>query len=129
MIYAIEADSRTLLFRLDAGELDHLGPRLDFVGDDLTEIGRRADKHRSSEFSELRLYLGIGQASIDFLVQRGDDFVRSAHRRANAGRSGHLIARHEIAHRREVRQHVRSCCSGYRQRAQLAGPYVPDRRR
>ena|SRR6266566_2617928 len=77
MIYAIEADSRTLLFRLDAGELDHLGPRLDFVGDDLTEIGRRADKHRSSEFSELRLYLGIGQASIDFLVQRGDDFVRS----------------------------------------------------
>ena len=66
MIYAIEADSRTLLFRLDAGELDHLGPRLDFVGDDLTEIGRRADKHRSSEFSELRLYLGIGQASIDF---------------------------------------------------------------
>src|SRR5437660_11790213 len=37
--------------------------------------------------------------------------------------SGHLIARHEIAHSREVRQHVRSCCSGYRQRAQLAGPY------
>src|SRR5262249_27515965 len=34
-------------FRLDAGGLDHLGPFLGFVDDELTEVGRRAGKRRS----------------------------------------------------------------------------------
>ena len=31
--------------RLDACELDHLGPLLGFVGDELAEVGRRERKH------------------------------------------------------------------------------------
>ena len=40
-----------------------------------------------------------------------------------------LVARHEIAHGRDVRQRLRARRGGHRQRAQLAGPDVLDRRR
>ena len=39
---------------LSTGELDDLAPLLGFVGDELTEIGRRACKHRTAEISEPR---------------------------------------------------------------------------
>ena len=39
-----------------------------------------------------------------------------------------LVARHEIANGRDVRQHLRARRGGHRQRAQLAGPDVLDRR-
>jgi S-(hydroxymethyl)glutathione dehydrogenase / alcohol dehydrogenase len=35
--------------RLDAGELDHLGPLLGFVGDELAEVGRRSRQRRAAE--------------------------------------------------------------------------------
>jgi hypothetical protein len=34
--------------RLDAGELDHLGPLLSFVDDQFSELSRRAGKHRAA---------------------------------------------------------------------------------
>ena len=39
-----------------------------------------------------------------------------------------LVARHELAHGRHVRQRLRARRGGHRQRAQLAGPDVLDRR-
>ena len=36
------------LVRLDTGELDHLGPLLGFVGDQLAKVGGRARKHRTA---------------------------------------------------------------------------------
>ena len=36
------------LVRLNAGELDHLGPLLGFVGDQLSKVGGRARKHRTA---------------------------------------------------------------------------------
>src|SRR5262249_59399795 len=35
--------------RLDAGELDHLGPLLGFVGDELAEVSRRARIRHASQ--------------------------------------------------------------------------------
>ena len=36
------------LVRLNTGELDHLGPLLGFVGDQLSKVGGRARKHRTA---------------------------------------------------------------------------------
>jgi len=60
--------------RLDAGELDHLGPLLGFVGYELAEIGRRARKYRAAEVGQPRLNLGIGEGCIDPIVELVDDF-------------------------------------------------------
>jgi transposase len=48
-------------FRLDIRELDHLGPLLGLVGDELAKIGGRAHKHRNATLSETPLWLGIGE--------------------------------------------------------------------
>ena len=49
-------------------------------------------------------------------------------RRADAEPCAGLVARHEFAHSREVRQRLRARRGRHRQRAQLAGPDVLDRR-
>ena len=51
--------------RLDAGELDHLGPLLGLIGDELAEVGGRARERRGPRLAKPRLYGGIGK--------RGDD--------------------------------------------------------
>src|SRR4029453_6262014 len=62
--------------RLDVGRPDHLGPLLGFVGDELAEIGGRADKRRASKVGKPRLHLGIGEAGVDLLVELVDDLRR-----------------------------------------------------
>ena len=42
---------------LDARELDHLSPFLNFIGDEFAELGGRARKHHSAEVSKSRLQL------------------------------------------------------------------------
>src|SRR5262245_10449865 len=54
--------------RLDVGRPDHLAPLLGFVGDELAEIGGRADKRRASKVGKPRLYLGIGEAALISLL-------------------------------------------------------------
>src|SRR5215831_8173197 len=49
--------------RLDAGEFDHLGPFLGFVGDELAEVGRRERNRRAAQVVKPRPDLGIGKAS------------------------------------------------------------------
>jgi hypothetical protein len=56
------------LIRLDSREPDHLAPFLGFVGNELTEIGRRAHKRRAAKFGEPRFDLGIAKARVDLLL-------------------------------------------------------------
>ena len=56
-------------FRLDVRDPDHLAPLLGFVGDELSEVGGRARKHRATEVGKPRLHLGIGKGCVDLLVE------------------------------------------------------------
>src|SRR5215211_2660390 len=115
------------LVRLDPCELHHLAPFLGFVGNKLSELGRRARKHRSAQLGKPRPHIRIGEARIDFLVELVDDISRRTPWRAHAVPGAHLITRHEIAHGRQVWQHLRARSCGYCERADFAGPDVPDR--
>src|SRR5262249_34850421 len=55
---------------LDANGLHHLAPLLGFIGDELTEVDRRARKGRSAQIGKPRLDLGIGKARIYLFVER-----------------------------------------------------------
>ena len=59
--------------RLDACELDHLGPFLDFVGDELFKVGGGTREHRGSQVGEAFLHVGIGKSGIDLLVELLDN--------------------------------------------------------
>ena len=65
-----------LLFRLDVGSPNQLAPFLNFFGNEDPKLGRRAGKNHAAEVGELSLQLGIGEASIDFLVELIDDLTR-----------------------------------------------------
>ena len=69
---------------LDVGRPDHLAPLLGFVGDELSEVGGRARKHRAAQIGEPRLHLGIGEAGIDLLVELLDDLGGRVLGRADA---------------------------------------------
>src|SRR4029450_6689557 len=56
-------------FRLNAGGLDHFGPPLGIVGDELAEVGGRAGQHGTAQISEPGLDFGISQARIDLFVE------------------------------------------------------------
>src|SRR5580700_10710081 len=74
----------TRSLRLDVRELDHLGPFLGFVGNELAEIGRRASEWHGAQSGKPRLQCGIGEAGIDLLVELVDDVDGRALRRADA---------------------------------------------
>src|SRR4051794_7047834 len=88
--------------RLRARELDHLGPLLGFLDDELAEVGRRAWKD-CAQLGETRFHLAIGKAGIDFLVERANDLRGRVRRRANAKKCARLEARQKITHGRKVR--------------------------
>src|SRR5262245_40788040 len=89
--------------RLDAGQLDHLAPLLGVVGDELTELGRRARKHRAAEVDKACFQPGIGEARIDLDVELVNDSGWRVFRRMHADPLAPLEARHEIANGRDVR--------------------------
>src|SRR5262249_53554953 len=60
-------------FWLDAGELDHLGPFLGLIGDELAEIGRRTGEHGATKLGKPRLDLGIGECGVGLPVELVDD--------------------------------------------------------
>src|SRR5262249_43450395 len=70
--------------RLDACELHHLAPLLGFVGDKLTEIGRRTGKNRAARIGNPRLDLGVGESCVGLLVELVDDLGGHASRCAEA---------------------------------------------
>jgi tripartite-type tricarboxylate transporter receptor subunit TctC len=79
----VPAGARSL--RLDIGELDHPGPLLGLIGDELAKIGRRPREQRAANVGETRSYLWIAETRIDLVVELADNFVgvSSARRRLN----------------------------------------------
>src|SRR5258705_11913877 len=61
------------LLRLDARELHHLAPLLDFVRDELAEVGGRVDKRRGSHVGDPRLDSWIGKSCVEFLIELVDN--------------------------------------------------------
>src|SRR4029077_10313701 len=62
--------------RLEAGALDDLAPLLDFLGDELAEVGRCTRQHGAAEVAEPCLHLGIDQRRVDLVVELLDDLGR-----------------------------------------------------
>jgi hypothetical protein len=54
--------------RLRARELHHLAPLLGFLGDELSEPGRRHRHRHTTQIGNPRLNLRIGQARINLLI-------------------------------------------------------------
>src|SRR5262245_18762969 len=90
--------------RLDACELDHLGPLLDFVGDQLAEVGGRTGKHRAAQVREPRFHFWVGESGVDLLVQLIDDLGWRGLWCADAEPITRLVARHEFDNGWQVRQ-------------------------
>src|SRR6516162_7632031 len=56
---------RLILLGLDVGCPDHLGPFFCFVGNELAEVGRRANQRRATQIDQPRLHLGVAKGRID----------------------------------------------------------------
>jgi hypothetical protein len=94
------------LFRLNVGRPDYLAPLPDFFGYEGSEIGRRAGKDHAAEVSKLSLQLGIGKASIDFLVEVVDDLAGRFPGGADSEKTTRFVTRNKFAYAREVRQRL-----------------------
>ena len=112
--------------RLDVEGPDHLAPLLGFVGDELAKVGGRTDKRRGSHVGNARLHFGVGKGSVDLFVELVDDIGGCVRGSAEAIPCARLIARHEIAHGRDIRQYVQASRRRYREREQPARPDVLD---
>src|SRR5258707_4776113 len=99
--------------RLDAYELHHLAPFLGFVGDQLFKVGGREREHGATEVGKPRLDLGIGEASVDLLVELRNDLGRRGLRCADAVPEARLISRHELSEGRNVWQRFLAHLGGY----------------
>src|SRR5262245_53543990 len=97
---------------LSARELDYLAPFFGLLGNELAEVGRRAWKCRGAQIGEPRHEFGFCEYCVDLLVELVDDLDGCVPRRANAMKSARLVARHEIAHGRNIRQRLRPHCRG-----------------
>ena len=60
-------------------------------------------EHRATQVGKPRLDLGIGEAGVDLLVELVDNLGGRALGRADAEPVARLVARHELAHGRDVR--------------------------
>src|SRR6202022_4699177 len=115
------------LLRLDVGRSNHLAPLLGFLRDELSEIGRRAAKHRAVQVGKPYLDLGIGEAGTDLLVQLVDYLGGRILGRAEAKERTRLVAWDGLSDGRDIRERCRARRGGYRKSAQLAGLDVRNR--
>src|SRR5262249_15622176 len=120
-------DSGSASVRLDVEGPDDVAPLLRFVSDELAEVGGRARQHRAAEASEMSLHLRVVEGRVNFLVELVNNLRRCVLGRADAIPLARLVARHELTHGRDVRQHVRARGGGYRERAQPISPDIPYR--
>ena len=88
---------------------DRLAPLFGLVGDELAEVGGRAGKCCGSQVSKACLRPGIGKACVDLLVEPVDDVGGGVLGRTNAAPPAGLVARHEFAYGRHIRQRLRAC--------------------
>jgi hypothetical protein len=110
-------------------KFDDLRPLLGLLDDTCSELGRRAGHLDDAELVEPRLHLRIGKAGVDLAVEPVDDLRRRIPGRADAVERARLVARQEIAQRRNLGECRDARRGGHRQRPQLARPYVSERAR
>src|SRR5262252_1819238 len=72
-------------FRLDAGELDDLGPFLGFFRNHFAEIGGRSGQHRAAQVGKPCVCFGIGKHGVDLVVELLDDLGGRVPGRPNSG--------------------------------------------
>src|SRR5713226_3727395 len=89
--------------RLDAGELDYLGPFLDFVHNEPTKFGGRHRHWNGAQIRKLCLHLGVGEPRVDLLVELFNDLVRRVPGGADPLPASSLISGQKISHSRNVR--------------------------
>src|SRR5262249_43710753 len=106
--------------RFDAREPDHLAPLLAFFRKELLKLSWSADKNSAAQIGEPGSHLRIDEASIDLLVEHVDDLNGRILGSADGKPGARLVARQELAHGRDVRQLLRTCCGGHRQWPQPA---------
>src|SRR5262245_43308005 len=107
--------------RLDACELDHLGPLLGFLGDQLSEVATLERKDRNARIGKPRNDLGISQTSIDFAMELLDDVGRRAPRSDEATPAARLEVRNCVVNCGNIWKLCQPCRSRHAQCAQLAG--------
>ena len=86
-------------------------------------------KHRAPKSASRALILGSARPALISLLSLSTISAGVFLGAPTPYQRARLVARHEIAHGRNVRQRLRARRGGHRQRAQLAGPDVLDRRR
>src|SRR5262245_24326893 len=89
---------------LDTGGLDHSSPFFGFVGDQLSEVDGGHRHRYATEVGEMGLHLRVVESRIDLKVELVDDLGGSAFWRPNTKPGARLIAWHDLAHGRDVRQ-------------------------
>src|SRR5262249_26007570 len=114
--------------RFDTGELHHLGPLFGFLCDQLAELRRRSRQRHAAEVGETGLHLGVGESRIDLFVELVDDLCGRVRGNAKAVPLTRLVAREELAYRRDVRQQFCARRGGHCECAQPVGLDVRDRR-
>src|SRR5262249_37150616 len=87
--------------RLDARELDHLGPFVDVFGDELGELVGRVRRHRhGAEIGEPLLDVRVEHRRVGLLVERRDDLARRAPWNAETDPARRLVALEDAVDRR-----------------------------
>ena len=107
----------SLLLHFDVGRPDDLAPLFSFPSNQHAEVSRRTYERGPAEVDEARVDLGIAETGIDFLVELVNDLDGRVLGRADAVKGACLVAWHEIANGRQVRQRFRARSGGHRQRA------------
>jgi hypothetical protein len=88
---------------LDARKLNHVGPLLGVVGNELGECGGRARQCREAQFCKPCLRLTIGKPNVDLLVELVYQLGRCIPGCADAIPRARLVARNEFAYCRDIR--------------------------
>src|SRR6516162_11666267 len=113
--------------RLDVRELDHPGPLLGFVGDEVAKFGGRHRHWLEAKANKARLCQGIGKDGIDLLAEPLDNFARSIFWHADTLPAACLVAGYRFAQGRGIRQQIQAGRGGDCQGAQLTLSDWPDR--
>src|SRR5215475_3197979 len=99
-------DSGSASLRLDVEGPDDVAPLLRFVGDELAKVGGREREHGAAEGGKPRLDIGIGEASVDLLVELVDDLGRCGLRCTDAVPGARLVARYKFPDSRDIGQYL-----------------------
>src|SRR5262249_43629275 len=101
--------------RLDIGCSDHLAPLAGRIGDEFCEFSGCQLHRLKAQAHKARFNIGFGDDGVDILVELFDNLGGSTLQRTNAPPSAGLVARHELIHGRNLRQHLRARRTGYRE--------------